>query len=216
MIFSALQTQVSNKIGYGDQSAKIPTYINSAIHLLEQTDDWPHMESKLTGNLTTSSDSISIPTRYKNCKYKMFITDGDKQKPVSKTDYDFMINMFPLGSSSKGLPKAFASKPSESKFIVRPYPDKTYPYELLVNVFSADLSDNADTNYWTNENWEIVMYRALIEFELDSGAQLKLGTEEVPLSPTLLYTNALAILKGNRIRERKTNSAFLATAGWVV
>ena len=215
MNFSDLQTQVSNKIGYGDQSSKIPTYINSAIHQLEDEDDWSHMESKLSGNLTTSVDYIAIPTRYKNCKYRMFVTDSDVQKPVVKCEYDALIEAHPYGSTKKGLPLRFAEKPSESNFIVRPYPDKTYAYELLVNVYSVDLVADADTNYWTANKWEIVMYGALIQFELDSGEQLKLGTEEMPLSPTILYENLLRLLKRNRKLRKYAGGFSYSSAAYV-
>ena len=215
MNFGELQTQVSNKIGYGDQSSKIPTYINSAIHQLEDEDDWPHMESKLSGNLTTSVDYVAIPTRYKNCKYRLFVTDSDKQKPVVKCEYDALIEANPYGSTKKDLPLRFAEKPSESNFIVRPYPDKTYAYELLVNVYSADLVANSDTNYWTDNKWEIVMYGALIQFELDSGEQLKLGTEEIPLSPNILYQEQLRLMKRNRKLRKYTGGFAYSSAAYV-
>ena len=215
MNFGQLQTQVSNKIDYGDQTTKIPTYINSAIHQLEEEDDWPHMESKLSGNLTTSVDYIAIPTRYKNCKYRLFVTDSDKQKPVVKCEYDALIDAHPYGSTKKNLPLRFAEKTSESNFIVRPYPDKTYAYELLVNVFSADLAADADTNYWTDNKWEIVMYGALIQFELDSGEQLKFGTEEMPLSPAMLYQQLLGLLKRNRKLRKYTGGFAYSSAAYV-
>ena len=215
MNFGELQTQVLNKIDYGDQITKVPTYINSAIHQLEEEDDWPHMESKLSGDLTTSVDYIAIPTRYKNCKYRLFVTDSDVQKPVVKCEYDALIEAHPYGSTNKSLPKRFAEKPSESNFIVRPYPDKTYAYELLVNVFSADLSASGDTNYWTNNKWEIVMYGALVQFELDSGEQLKLGTEEMPLSPTILYMNLLNLLKRSRKLRKYAGGFAYSSAAYV-
>lgn len=214
MNFGELQTQVSNKIDYGDQAAKIPTYINSAIHILEEEDDWPHMENKATGNLTTSVDFIAIPTRYKNTK-SLFITDDTKQKEVHIGEYSEIIQDYPSGSNSKSLPKRFAEKYSESNFIVRPYPDKTYAFEMLTNVFSADLSASADSNWWTANKWEIVMYGALIQYELDSGEQLKLGTEEMPLSPTILYQGLLSILKLNRKRRKYTKGIAYSKASYV-
>lgn len=215
MNFGQLKTQVQNKIDYGDQTTKVPTYINSAIHILEEEDDWSHMESALTGNLTTSVDYIAIPTRYKSCKNHIFITDGTRQKAVVKADYGEMLLLYPDGSSAKSLPKRFARKESESKFIVRPYPEKTYAYELLANVYSADLVADADSNWWTANKWELVMYGALIQYELDSGAELKLGTEEMPLSPVILYTNLLTKVKNNNVRERVTQGVAYSSVAYV-
>lgn len=215
MNFGDLQTQVSNKIGYGDQLTKIPTYINSAIHILEEEDDWPHMEKKATGNLTTSVDYIAIPARYKNSK-SLFITDDTKQKEVHIGEYSVIIKDYPSGSNSKNLPKRFAEKYSESNFIIRPYPDKTYAFEMLTNVFSADLSESADSNWWTANKWEIVLYGALIQYELDSGVQLKLGTEEAPLSPAILYGGLLAALKRSMKRRKYTKGIAYSKASYVV
>lgn len=214
MNFGELQTQLSNKIDYGDQSTKIPTYINSAIHVLEDEDDWPHMENKATGNLTTSVDYIAIPTRYKNTK-TLFITDDTEQKEVHIGEYSEIIRDYPFGSNSKGLPKRFAEKYSESNFIVRPYPDKTYAYEMITNVYSADLSASSDSNWWTANKWEIVMYGAMIQYELDSGAQLKLGTEEVPLSPTMLYKDLLGILRRSFKRRKYSKGIAYSKANYI-
>lgn len=215
MNFGELQTQVKNKIDYGDQATKVPTYINSAIHILEEEDDWPHMESVLTGNLTTSVDYIAIPTRYKNCKYHIFITDGARQKAVVKAAYGEMLLLYPDGSSAKSLPRRFARKESGSKFIVRPYPEKTYAYELLANVYSADLVADGDSNWWTANKWELVMYGALIQYELDSGVELKLGTEEAPLSPAILYAGLLTKVKNNNIRERNVQGVAYSSVAYV-
>ena len=211
MNFGELQTQVSNKVGYNDQSEKIPTYINSAIHQLEQEDDWPHMETRATGNLTSSQDYIAIPSKYKNV-VTLKITDSDQEIFLRKGSYETIINLYPFGITSKACLKRFAKKKSESNFIVRPYPDKTYAYELISNNYSTDLSASSDTNYWTDENWEIVMYGALIQWELDSGSKLTLGTEEVPLSPALLYANLLRILRRNRTTEKYTNGVAYASS----
>lgn len=214
MNFGELQTQVLNKIDYGDQSTKVPTYINSAIHILEEEDDWPHMENKVAGSLTTSVDYIAIPTRYKNSK-SLFITDDTEQKEVHIGEYSAIIREYPFGSNSKSLPKRFAEKYSESNFIIRPYPDKTYAFEMLTNVFSADLSASADSNWWTANKWEIALYGALIQFELDSGQQLKLGTEEAPLSPTILYQNLLGILRRSMKRRKYTKGIAYSKASYV-
>lgn len=214
MNFGELQTQVLNKIDYNDQSTKVPTYINSAIHILEDEDDWPHMENKATGSLTTSVDYIAIPTRYKNSK-SLFITDDTEQKEVHIGEYSEIIRSYPYGSNTKNLPKRFAEKYSELNFIVRPYPDKTYDYEMLTNIFSADLSASSDSNWWTANKWEIVLYGALIQYELDSGVQLKLGTEEMPLSPTILYQGMLAILKRSMKKRKYTKGIAYSKASYV-
>ena len=202
MNFSGLITKITTLLDRSDYDTKAGEFINSAIHELEQTYDWRQMEAApLTGNFTTSIDYITIPSRYKNTKC-LFITVDTMEKPLAKKKYFWLKSHYPYGSNSKGEPEYFAIKTGESRFIVRPYPQQTYAYELVYNAFSSDLVvETNESNFWMEELWEIVFYGALIQYELDSGKKLELGTEESPMSPQLLYNNLLSKLIKAQIDE---------------
>lgn len=219
MNFTELKTKITSLLDRSDYDTKVGGYINSAIHELEQDFDWRQMEAKATGNLTSIIDYIAIPARYKNTK-SLIITDSsnsNKQIVLTKKDYLFMIAQYPYGSDKKDTPKTYATKTSESNFVVRPYPDKTYAYELITNNFSADLVVTTnESNYWMTDMWKVVYYGSLIQYELDSGKRIVLGTEEAPITPTIFYKELLSKLKNNQINERKSRAQIYESVDYVV
>lgn len=191
MDFTTLKTRITGLIDRSDYDTNAGIFINSAIHELEMSYNWRKMEaSPLTGNLTTSVDYVAIPTRYKRAK-SFLITVDTKEKPLAKKGYFWLKSHYPYGANSKGEPEAYAIKQGESRFYVRPYPQQTYAYELICDVFSEDLSDASPSNFWMTDMWEIVYYGALLQYELHSGKKLVLGTEDHPMSPTTLYNSLL-------------------------
>lgn len=141
------------------------TLLNMGLHTLERSNDWKCMENINTGTVTSSIDYISgTPlTRYKRVKVLFFTVDG-VLKEMGKAGYAELFSYYPNGSSSKGAPKACAHSPADSKLWVRPYPDATYSYTLLTYNYTADMSAESDTNWWTDNNaWELLMYAAVVE-----------------------------------------------------
>lgn len=136
--------------------------INMAMHTLEQRFNWKGMESRTSGNLTSSVDYITAPTRYKEMKC-LIITENNRQKVLAKKDYKDLFAVYYDGSNVKREPEAFCYSPVDTKIIVRPYPDTTYAYELLTYNYSADLSADSDTNYWLDNAWEVLLYAAIVE-----------------------------------------------------
>lgn len=215
MNFTELKTKITTLLDRADYDVLAGQFINAAIQELEQSFDWRQMETEYTGSITTSVDYIPMPTRYESCAY-LIITSNNRQKFLLKQDYAYMISKYPHGNSNPSEPKVFATKQSASRFIVRPYPEKTYTYELCTRSFSADLSDTNPTNFWMVEMWLIVFYGALIQYELDSGKKLQLGTEEFPLSPGILYQSLYAKLTKKQIDERRSRAPLYRGTDWVV
>ncbi len=216
MNFTQLKTKITALLDRSDYNARAGEFINSAIHILEQTYDWRQMEAApVTGNLTTSGDYIAIPDRYKNVK-SLFITANTREKPLAKKDYFWIKSRYPYGTDGRGEPEVFATKTGESKFIIRPYPQQTYAYELIYNAFSADLvTDTNESNFWMSDMWEIVYYGALINYELDSGKKLEIGTEDAPLSPRILYDSLLGKLMKTQIDEELSHYPLYSGADYV-
>lgn len=144
----------------------IPDMINMALHDLEQDPEinWKHMESKTTGTVTSSTDTITIPTRYKEVKY-LSLTIDTKRRWLDKTSYSDLMTKYPYDSDLKTIPEKFALDTASSIFRLRPYPDDTYNYELTTYNYSADLSDSNLTNWFMANAWELLLYGALIEMQ---------------------------------------------------
>ena len=140
------------------------TLLNMGLHALERANNWKCMENKNTGTVDSSTDYISgTPlTRYK--EIKSFFYRKRCLERMEKVGYAELLSYYPNGSSSKGIPKACAHSPADSKIWVRPYPDATYSYTLITYNYTADMSTDSDTNWWTDNNgWEILMYAAVVE-----------------------------------------------------
>lgn len=169
-------TQIKSKIAdYADRqdilTTVIPDIVNMVLHDLEQDPEinWKHMEVKQTGTITSSSDKITIPTRYKETKslYLKGSNLGYRRILLDKTSYlDLMIN-FPDDEFCKTIPKKYAlsTNASDNAIIIRPYPDTNYDYEWITYNYSADLSADTDTNWFTNYAWELLLYGSLMEMQ---------------------------------------------------
>lgn len=167
MNFTDLKTKIGDYAVRPDLvTTIIPDMINMALHDLEQDPEinWKHMESKTTGTITSSSDTIAIPTRYKEVKY-LTITVDTKRRWLDKTSYSDLMLKYPYDDDLKTIPEKFALDTPSSVFRLRPYPDDTYDYELVTYNYSADLSASNLTNWFTANAWELLLYGALIEMQ---------------------------------------------------
>ena len=162
MNFGTLKSRVASYLHRDDLTSIIPDFVNAAMHRLERNHNWNCMKTKTTGS--TTDDYISLPTRYKDTD-SLFVIANSQYYPLTKSSYSHMISIYPEGSSSKDRPEVFATLIGDSKFYLRPYPDAAYSYELIYYAYTADLSADTDTNWWTNNTWELLLYGALIEAE---------------------------------------------------
>ena len=144
-------------------STVIPDMMNMALHDLEQDPEinWKHMEVKTTGTLSSSSDTIAIPTRYKEVKF-LSITVNDTRHWLDKTSYSDLMSEYPYDATVKTIPEKFALYTASSVFFLRPYPDSNYSYELTTYNFSADLSSSSSHWFITNA-WALLLYGSLLE-----------------------------------------------------
>ena len=167
MNFTDLGTKIGNYSIRPDLvTTVISDVINMTLHDLEQDPEinWKHMESKATGTVDSSTDTITVPTRYKEVKY-LSITVSDKRHWLTKTSYSDLMTTYPYDSTSKSVPEKFALLTADSKFYLRPYPDASYNYELITYNFTADLSSTNLTNWFTNYAWELLLYGSLLELQ---------------------------------------------------
>jgi hypothetical protein len=161
MNFGAIKSKAIAYIGdRTDMDDIIGDFVNAALRALELIHQWKHMETLYTGTL--SGDSVSVPALFKDIVY-FKITDGNEQKTLGQKAYSAMIDDYPGGSSSPDVPEVFAYQKASSVFYVRPYPSSSFSYELLTRNFSADLSNDTDTNYFTDNAWSALVLGTLLE-----------------------------------------------------
>lgn len=166
-------TQINAKIAdYADRAdlltTVIPDVTNMVLHDLERdsTLSWKHMEVKQTGTTTSSSDKITIPTRYKETK-SLFLKGtnmGNRRQLLEKTSYMDLMITYPYDENVKSIPEKYALSTADSSIILRPYPDANYDYEWITHNYSSDLSGTG-TNWFTDNAWELLLYGALLELQ---------------------------------------------------
>lgn len=197
MNYGEIKTLIADYLDRDDLTAKIPTFIKLATTNLERDNNYRHMLKKANGSLT--DDYFTLPSDYKEAE-ALFITANDREYTMQRTGYYDLIKTYPLGDDEKTIPKVFAYL--DSKFYLRPYPDSTYPYTLIYYAYSAALSADEDTNWWTTTGYDILLFTALLEATpyLDySDAQIALWNKKKAEAIAKLHkTTKLEVISGSR------------------
>lgn len=166
MNFGQLKSKVALYLNRDDLAAQIGDFINMTIHRVEKENsgfgNWKCMEKREI--VTTSEAYIFIPQRFKEAIW-FKVKDGDRYYDLQKTSPKHALNLYPYPDSGKGRPVIFSTIKATNEFLVRPTPDKFYTFDLYYYVYSPDLSADTDTNWWTENAWEILLYGALGEAE---------------------------------------------------
>lgn len=209
MDWGTLKTDIANYLIRSDIDTVVPNLINQALHKVERLYNWKHMESKTSGTLSSSSDSIAVPTKYKVVK-SFFVTADNKQRELEKIDYSGMIIRYPYGSTAKNIPKCFSILQNDGFFYLRPYPDGAYSYELITYNYSNDLSDANTSNWFMTNAWEVLLYGALMKGE----PYLK-NPNDMPIWEKF-YAETINELIGVSIEEDTSGSLQSATSTMMV
>lgn len=159
MTFGELQTVVADWLNRGDLTATIPTLIKMAQLQIERKYNFKYMEKKTT-SLVVSGGLVTVPSDYKEVKYFHVIVDGEHIKLHKAVDR-YIWGIYPYSTDQSGRPEMYALTEGRTKFLLRPYPDTNYSYELLYYAFSPVLSDPSDTNFLTNYAYDVLIYGAL-------------------------------------------------------
>lgn len=164
MVISDLRTKVrawTKRTSRTD--AQLDDLINAAMHLIEDEYNFRRMKNQSTGTITSSTDYIALPTNYK-CVHSLFLTVYSQQKVLlEKYEYKKLITEFSFGDDWKTIPEAYSTDDANSRFLIRPYPDDDYDYELNYYKYSNDLSDSNTSNFWlTTTLWDLLLWRTLL------------------------------------------------------
>ena len=198
MNYSQIKAKVADYTDRQDMlTTVIPDIVNMVLHDLEQDPEinWKHLEVKQAGTVTSSSDKITIPTRYKEskCLFLKGSNLGNRRYLLDKTSYLDLMSAYPDDENAKSVPEKYALSTADSSIILRPYPDTNYDYEWITYNYSADLSGDTDINWFTSNAWELLLYGSLIVMQ-----EYIVNPERLTDLPIWqgLYTRRLNKLKG--------------------
>ena len=165
MDFATLKTTTADWLNRSDLSSQIGDFINIAIRKIENhpKHNFKYMRSYATGTFVIDDYILAYPTRYKAIQAFYVLDTNSKYELLKKKTLSVALTEFPYLSDQKGFPEMAADDDANSQFIIRPTIDQTYTYNLYYYAYSAELSGDTDTNWWTDNYWEVLMYRALHE-----------------------------------------------------
>ncbi len=143
-----------------DLSTIIPTLINQAQRKLER-EPWNCMVNHATAPLTEST--VTMPTGYINA-ITMRVLNDSVYYDVEHTDLATLAKEY--NTSQTGLPEKYATHWGDNnEFVFGPAPDATYTLDYYYYRHLAVLSGDSDTNWWTDNAEELLIYGALVESE---------------------------------------------------
>lgn len=176
MTYSTLKTLVADTLVRDDLTSSIPNFITSAQRKIERGDpigierpiitkgDFKCMKAYATGALTSGSPYLTLPTRYKTTQ-AFYVVSNSEHKLLNKKSLKYALTVYPNLTNDTGTPSIFATDDANSRFVVRVTPDSAYTYHLWYYNYLAELSADGDTNWWTINAWEMLLYGALMQAE---------------------------------------------------
>lgn len=159
MTLSEIRTKVLDWINNSSiTDSTVNDAINFAIKTIEGLYDWTCMETWMYTD--TADDRITMPS-VKTVIW-LAIKESDIFYPLTQySNISTFFKNYPTDSVT-GRPEAFCLLRATDEIIVRPYPDKTYTYNIYFYKYSAELNSDTDENYWTKNKWDLVLWGALI------------------------------------------------------
>ena len=190
MVKSYLNRGYSTDLGYTDQDIK------DQIMLAEAR---LSMESKILGNmlavtgyLTAGNPTLAKPSRWRET-VDLAIDANNEYTKIERRTYEYMSSYWG-NRNVRSTPKYYCDY-SDEFFLILPTPDFAYAYEMICYITPGPLSEATQTNYWTNNAPNCLLYATLLE----SAPFLK-DDERIPVWEKM-YDRALAALNGEDQRH---------------
>ena len=203
--FAVLKTRVADILNRTDLTTPIPTWITQAQRKLERA-NWKCMQKHST---TTGADSrILMPTDYKETIWFKVVYGGAYYE-LEHTNLRDVLNRFPA-TAQTGLPEVFATDNATSEFLLGPAPDTTYTFDLFYYCKLAALSQDTDTNWWTTNAEELLVYGALLE-----GSAYLVSDPRIPMWRDF-YSETYAALRKSEADEEYSGSGLAVKADYVI
>lgn len=195
--YAEIQTKVADWLNRSDLTTQIKDFINIAIRDIERSPlcNYKYMKNVATGSLVASDHTLAQPTRYKELQAFYVLTTTSEYTKLQKTSIADALVRYPYLSELKEIPSLIATDDANSQFILRATPDQAYLYVMYYYASSAELSGSTDTNWLTENIWELVVYGALMQATPFMGDDPRIATWKS------LYDRSLKQLKDTEIDE---------------
>ena len=174
MTYLELQNSVADHLNRSDLSAIIPTWIRWAIKMIERKANFNYMRvSTTTLTITIGDRDIPMPDRYKRRRYFYIIIDSAayfldwvNEEEIDSYDRD-------VGSQNQ-TPSRYAKQ--GTNFVLDYKPESSYSHKFSFYQYSAELVDDGDTNWLTENADDLIVHIALSFSAPYLGKDLRLAT----------------------------------------
>jgi len=183
--FATLKTLLAAYLNRSDLTSYLTDFVVQAQRDLERGvfdidgEKYTHNFSCMAKRQTFSTDDkyITFPSRIKEIRWlKILDGDTDKWYDLNQEIPSWIMTMYPYPTDNTSRPKVYGLMESQSELILGPTPDESYTYDIGFFAFTADLAEDADTNWWTTNAWEILLFGALIQAQ-----SFIMGDARIPL-----------------------------------
>lgn len=162
MNFLTLKNKVKTYIN-SDATPLAGDWINLVQRQIQRQYNFKNMEVRST--TSTSEMYISAPPSPNLIKeiISIRVQEDSRYYTLIKDSPTHAFMSYPFPSDEKGRPVLYAVMPATNEIVVRPTPDKVYLFDLYYYRYLPELSADTDTNWFTDNAWEILFYGTLIE-----------------------------------------------------
>ena len=154
--FTTIKTAIGTWLDRSDMAGVIPDLIAIAENRIYRDLRIRAMEEAISTAI--SSGVVAVPTGYLEMKHAYM----DGKYAVSRVDPAFIYERYPE-RTAQGVPAYFARE--AENFIFGPYPDSAYTMKGVYYKKLTALSASNETNWFTDNCPELVLFGALVEAE---------------------------------------------------
>lgn len=208
MTFTTLKQDVQRYLERGDTLAsdpivfeQIPRLINLAERRIARELKIQGFINVVTAQLLADNPVVTKPDRWRDT-VSMFIgtgTNNDTRSALFTRSYDYLRSYWP-DATQTGEP-LFYSDYDYNHWLVAPTPDADYPIEILYYQLPPLLTEEAQTNWLTENAPEILLYATLLE-----ATPFLKNDERIPVWQNM-YDRAAAMLNGEDLAKILDRSA---------
>lgn len=185
MTYGELKTKIADYLNRDDLTSHIPGFIETAQRKIERGGEYNingrivqvkgYYDCMRARSFTDTSDSeISLPSNFLS-PIGLWVLVSGSYTPLSKRLPEEIWTTHPDPTSDTGTPEEYAIFQGENEIIVRPTPDQSYTFDFQYFKSLGTMSDDSETNTWTTDYWEILLYGALLEAQAFLIADERLG-----------------------------------------
>jgi hypothetical protein len=208
MTFTTLKQDVQRYLERGDTLASDPIVFEQIPRLINLAERRIARELKIQGfinvvttQLLAGNPVIAKPDRWRDT-VSVFIGTGannNSRSALYTRSYDYLRSYWP-DATQTGEP-LFYSDYDYNHWLVAPTPDEDYPIEILYYQLPALLTEEAQTNWLTENAPEILLYATLLE-----ATPFLKNDERIPVWQNM-YDRAAAMLNGEDLAKILDRSA---------